>query len=231
MENNIQQLSFGEKIKNFFIHPSRVFEQYKEKPTFWLKLIVFLLVGVIMSIITTIKSRPEMEKYMTETLKKAGGGLQTADSVKQIVAISTNPVLIGVMGLITFVVVVLIASLIYFGLIKLLKGQIKFSQMLAVYTLASMPVVIGDIVKTIYMLAANKSIGSDKYHPSYMNTLTSNLDIFIIWQIVLLIIGISTVSGISKKKSTALVLILNVLSILLALVSVAFTINNMKALG
>ena len=216
--NNVEQMTFGEKVKNFFVHPTKVFAQYQEKPTYIIKIVVLCIVTAIYSAVEAIMSKPYLEKYYNNLTKNMDP--QQADTVKKTIsAFSSTPVIV-ITAIITTIIMIFIAALIYMLFIKALKGQIKYGQVVSIYTTAYMAVVIGSIIKIIYMLMSKKPIGiSAQTNPNYLNTITKSYDIFTIWEMVLMVLGISTVAKISKKKSTIIVVVLFLILILISIIS------------
>lgn len=212
--NNVEQLTFSEKVRNFFVHPTKVFAQYEEKPKYAVKLIIICLVTGILSAVQSIMSKPYMEKYFNNITK--GMDPQQAEIVKKTAgAVTSTPVLL-ITGIVTAIIAVFLVSLIYMLFIKAFKGKIKYSQVVSIYTTAYMAVVIGSIIKIIYMLISKRPLNiSQQTNPTLLNTITASYDIFSIWEMVLMVLGISTVAKISKKKSAVIVIIMFIILILI----------------
>jgi tRNA nucleotidyltransferase (CCA-adding enzyme) len=70
----------------------------------------------------------------------------------------------------------------------------------AEHTLAYMASVIGMVVRLAYMYFSGNLVYLN-LNPTFKDVLLNNLDPFIIWQSILMVFGISIVSGISEKKS------------------------------
>jgi hypothetical protein len=103
--------------------------------------------------------------------------------------------------------------------VKALKGKIKFSQRVSVYTLAYMASVIGLLVKLAYMYLSGNLLYIDM-SPTFIDALYNNVDPFIVWQSILMVFGISIVSGLSEKKSTIIVVAMWLVSLAISLGSV-----------
>lgn len=223
MENEVkvEKMSLGEKIKKFFIKPSELFAQYKETPKYGM---LFLIIGIVTFIITLI-SRLEIGSISKEQIM---GSTQNAQAAEIAYNLTNSPVLIiitAVFAVIGVYIVIYIVAFIYYLFVKLFKGNIRYNQMVSIYSLSYMAVLIGSIIKILYSLIAKKPIAdaASTATATATDVLINNLNLFGIWQMVLLVFGISEVSEVSKKKSIAIVLIIWVLAIgfSLAMLSVA----------
>jgi hypothetical protein len=154
--------------------------------------------------------------------KAAGMSPEQAEAVKGSIAFFNSPVMnivSAVIAAISIIAIILLLSLVYMAFIRALKGTIKYSQAVSVYTLAYMASVIGLVVKLAYMYLTGNLIYID-VSPTYLDALYNNLDVFIIWQAMLMVFGISAVSGISEKKSTIIVVSMWLVSLAISLGSV-----------
>ncbi|ACA55241.1 YIP1 family protein [Clostridium botulinum] len=112
--------------------------------------------------------------------------------------------LIGVFGM----------SLIIFIIFKISRVSLSYQQAVTLYLVTLSSSSIGYIFKSIYMLISKKAVGINVVlNPSVKNTLIASIDIFTIWQYILLGIGIYTMGKTSKKKAAILTVILAILSI------------------
>lgn len=215
MEQNleVQKLTAGQKFKYFFTKPGELFKEYIEKPKFGLMFAVLGVITAIYTFVTNYVSKDLMDKILNENFKNVDP--QTAEMSKKILSVSTHPALQIFFGLVGLYIGIILVSLIYLGLVKAFKGKINFIQTVAVYSLACLTQGIGRIFKSIYMLISGKPIGVESaLHPTVSSTIFSMVDVFAIWYILFLIIGLSTVSGISKKKSGIIVAIVFIANIL-----------------
>jgi len=110
-------------------------------------------------------------------------------------------------GAISTVAIILLIALVYKAFIRAFKGEIKYKQVLAVYTLAYMASVLGMVVKFAYMYFTGNLLYLE-LSPTFKDILLNNLDPFVIWQSILMVFGISAVSGIPEKKSIIIVAVM-----------------------
>jgi hypothetical protein len=214
MENEItnENLSFGEKIKCFFINPSKLFASIKEKPIYIVPFIIAVVVAIFNVVITFTLGKEAMIESVTESLK----GNPAADTA---INIATSPAMM-VIGVITgsagVLIGIVISALIYWAFAKLFKGEIKITEMISVSAVCYITTAIGSLIKTLYLLIANNPIVASTKVASatFTDILINSVNIFTIWKMVLLVFGISVVANLSKKKAIAVVLIVFTLGVL-----------------
>ncbi len=125
---------------------------------------------------------------------------------------------------------VLIAGLLHLGS-TLLGGRGTMQGALNVAAWASLTFAIRDVFRVIYMLAAGHAIGSPGLSgfatsAGFLPQLLSRLDLFVIWYVILLMIGIAIFDGLSRGKAVADVLVI-ILLVLLAQAGLATLFSNM----
>ena len=111
----------------------------------------------------------------------------------------------------------LVAGLLHLGS-TLLGGRGSMQGALTIAAWASLPFAIRDLLRVIYMLSAGHAIGSPGLSgfaasAGFVPQLLSRLDLFVIWYIVLLIIGFAIADGLSRGKA-----ILGVVTVLLLVI-------------
>jgi hypothetical protein len=113
----------------------------------------------------------------------------------------------------------LLAGLLHFGS-TLLGGRGSMQSALNVVAWASLPFALRDILRVVFMLASGHSIvspGLSGFASStgFVSQLLTRLDIFLIWHVVLLIIGFALIDALPRGKAVVGVLVV-VLLVLLA---------------
>jgi hypothetical protein len=99
----------------------------------------------------------------------------------------------------------LLAGLLHFGS-TLLGGRGSMQSALNIVAWASLPFVLRDILRIVFMLTAGHPIVSPGLSgftatPGFVAQLLTRLDIFLIWHIILLIIGFSLTDGLPRGKA------------------------------
>ncbi len=125
---------------------------------------------------------------------------------------------------------VLVAGLLHLGS-TLLGGRGTMQGALNVAAWASLPFAIRDVLKVIYMMSAGHAIGSPGLSgfassAGFIPQLLSRLDLFVIWYVILLIIGMVILDGLSRGKAVVDVLAI-ILLILLAQAGLGTLFSNM----
>jgi len=125
---------------------------------------------------------------------------------------------------------VLVAGLLHLGS-TLLGGRGTMQGALNVAAWASLPFAIRDVLKVIYMLLAGHAIGSPALSgfatsAGFLPQLLSRLDLFVVWYIILLMIGMAIFDSLSRGKAVVDVLVI-ILLILLAQAGLGTLLSNM----
>ena len=112
----------------------------------------------------------------------------------------------------------LLAALLHFGS-TLLGGRGSMQSALNVVAWASLPFAVRDILRIIFMLAAGHAIVSPGLSgftstPGFVAQLLTRLDIFLLWHVVLLVIGFALTDGLPRGKAVTGVLVVIVLVLL-----------------
>ena len=196
------------KLKLFFVKPTELFRDYIEKPAWALKLFVIALVMGLYTYGTKILGEDLFIEMMEE--KAAAMPPEQAEALRSSIAFMNSPMMnliSAAAGAISTVAIILLIALVYKAFIRALKGEIKYKQVLAVYTLAYMASIVGMVVKFAYMYFTGNLLYLN-LSPTFKDVLLNNLDPFVIWQSILMVFGISAVSGIPEKKSIIIVAVM-----------------------
>lgn len=113
----------------------------------------------------------------------------------------------------------LLAALLHFGS-TLLGGRGSMQSALTVVAWASLPFALRDLLRIVFMLSAGHAITSPGLSgfasaPGFLAELLTRVDIFLLWHMVLLILGFWIVDNLSRGKAAAGVIVV-VLVILFA---------------
>jgi len=113
---------------------------------------------------------------------------------------------------------VIVAGLLHLGS-TLLGGRGSMQAALSVVAWASIPFVIRDVLRVIYMLAVKHPINSPGLSgfaasTAFLSQILARLDVFMIWYIVLLIIGFAIAEGLPRGKAVVGVVVAMLLVLL-----------------
>ncbi|HEY84354.1 MAG TPA: hypothetical protein G4N96_04465 [Chloroflexi bacterium] len=192
---------------------------------------------LILAALFTVASAWASAPYASELAQKAaeqqlsGAGMspEEAQAAMAQTAFFTSPVGIGIIGSITgalFLVIVwvAVAALLYF--MSLVAGaETNFGSVFTVFSWSSLPVALRSLVQTILILATGRfplytglaalQVSGDALQDARnpMIALLSFADIFWIWHIILLTIGLAVATKFSRGKAFFIALIYVLLSI------------------
>jgi hypothetical protein len=110
---------------------------------------------------------------------------------------------------------VIMAGLLHLGS-TLLGGRGSMQGALNIVAWASLPFVIRDLLRIIYMFSAKHAIVSPGLSgfvtdTGFVSQLLSRLDIFVLWYIILLVVGFAIADGLSRGKALAGVVVVMLL--------------------
>lgn len=113
---------------------------------------------------------------------------------------------------------VLLAGLLHFGS-TLLGGRGSMQSALNIVAWASLPFAVRDILRIVFMLAAGHAIVSPGLSgfsstSAFFTQLLTRVDIFLLWNVVLLVIGFAVADGLPRTKAVTGVLVVVVLVLL-----------------
>ncbi|MCY9218474.1 Yip1 family protein [Bacillus haynesii] len=203
-----------EKVKNpsllgLITRPGEQFERMREKPAFWFPLVIVLILSVTGG-------------YMVSEKTPLSADLSEIPDAEAFQAAMKGVGIIG--GIFGFVIAMLISALIYWLIVKIGRGTTNFVHMFSLsvftYFISAIGQFIGGLViyysnidPTIVVTSLNGIIPADEPLKSVLGV----FDIFAIWSLALVALGLQKVGGISKKAAWTGVIILFMISILLAL--------------
>lgn len=209
-ENEVKPFSWWERLKYVFISPSKAFENIRHYP----KVLFPMLVIIIGMLVLTLLRVDAMKEYTKEvTIKQyAQMGIDVPQNLDALLEMQVYFAIAG--SIIVLVITWVVKSALINAFSGFVNGTGTFKQSLSVITYSYLPVLLGSIIVTIISLVVNRYTIStslavflpDSQIGTFLHTLLTNLDIFVIWYQVLAIIGISKVYSISKKSSSILVL-------------------------
>lgn len=100
---------------------------------------------------------------------------------------------------------VLVAGLLHLGS-TLLGGRGSMQSALTIAAWASLPIAVRDLLRVVYMLTAGHAIGSPGLSgfaasAGILPQLLARLDIFVIWSVILLVVGFAIADGLPRGKA------------------------------
>ncbi|MBZ5626535.1 MAG: YIP1 family protein [Acidobacteriia bacterium] len=207
------------RLSGVFFEPKKAFEDVAARPAFWVPLILTILVGVVFSALLgqhvgwseVVRQQQQMNPKQAERVAQL-----PADQRDRAAALTTTITQISsyagsVLGR---PIGYLIVAAVLLGIVRgIMSAPIKFKQVFAILCYASLPGILQTVLKTVVMflkkpedfnivnpLAFNPAAFMDFTTSSkFVYTIAASLDVFAIWTIVLVAIGLKAAGG--KKLS------------------------------
>ncbi|UNC91965.1 Yip1 family protein [Candidatus Contubernalis alkaliaceticus] len=202
IEQENEQQSLSSSLKNIFFKPSRAFENINLKRIIIFSIIIMAAAGFLTgwigaSVLGDTEAALEEVRGMEGMTEE--GLAQTEEMLTSgiFTTIISSFLIIG--GIIGTIFGWLIMGGILTLVFNLMGGEAKYSKTLAVLGLSWIPLFLREVFKTIWFFSTGE-------FASATSVLHNQADIFVLWNVILLIVGFSIVYGLSKKKSAAAVL-------------------------
>lgn len=196
-----------ERIKLYITKPSTFFLKYKKEPKYLFHLIILSIIACVSSLISKYVNANAYNDLLNQSTSGLSG--QELEMANSITGFFSSPIVVIFSTLIITIIGYYIVSLIYYLIVgKIFKGEGTFNHMVVLMLLASYPV---------NLLNLARSFSPTNLDMSFFNTLTASVNLFSIWQLILMILGTSVLFNISKKKSSIIFIVLFVVGVLLSL--------------
>ncbi len=209
------------KVINIFFEPKRVFESLKIKPT-WL--IPFLIV-IVLAMGSFYYTYPFV---MDQQIQKIQENERIPEQQKQVIIERMKEVehpplwQLAMPPVFGFIVLVLVAGILYFVFNVLMGGDSAYRSVLSVYSYSGLVQIPSMIVKfPLIMIKGNVNVQtslalllSAEAKDTFLYSVLSSFDVFNFWQVILVSMGMGVMYKYSTKKAFVAVLILWLIYIL-----------------
>jgi hypothetical protein len=201
------------RVQAMFFHPRRGFQEMaSESRATWLTPMLLLSLTAILVVVVAgyLKSRAAMmgeiplpPDWEFWTPEMQNNYMQAQQATQGPVFNYVMPMVGSLTGL--WVGWLLLAGLLHFGS-TLLGGRGSMQSALNIVAWASLPFAVRDIFRIVFMLAAGHPIVSPGLSgflttPGFLTQLVTRVDIFLLWHLILLIIGFSLTDGLPRAKA------------------------------
>lgn len=215
------------KLINIFWSPTKVFSTLQEKPQ-WTMPFFILLIWIALTAATTIlitRSNPDTLIQQEELMRERG---MSEEQIEQAIAIAKGPIPMvagGVLGAMVFAARLLLFALILNLFIPLFGGTNGYKLVLTVVSFAALVTIPGSILKLILM-AVSKSpfvvtslaiFMAPAQRTSFLYGFLNGFDLFVIWEMVLVALGISYTNSVKKNNAYVLVFLIWFVSIFIGI--------------
>ena len=215
------------RLRDILFHPRQEFQEMtSESRATWLTPMLVLTITAILVVMVAgyLKTRAAM---MGETSLPRDWQYWTPDmqnNYMQAQQATQGPVFMYVIPLVSSLTGLwfgwlLLAALLHFGS-TLVGGRGSMQSALNIVAWASLPFAVRDLLRIVFMLAVGHAISSPglsgfSTNVGFVSHLLTRTDIFLIWSVILLVMGFAIADGLPRGKAVTGVLLI-VLLVLLA---------------
>jgi hypothetical protein len=214
--------TLGSRLIDIFVSPGEVFNGLKNAPKSTGNWLVPLILAVVVSIVTifAVFSQPNIQQQMIDVqhnkmVKQVQTGKMTQDQMTQAESMIPKPGsliwnIFGILGaiIVTTIILLLIALVLWLIGKFVLKAPLKYGTMLELTGLSYMVMVLGSIISILTILALDSlyatpslAIVIKEYNvENSIHKLLSQLNIFSIWFVALLGIGLAKICNVATAK-------------------------------
>lgn len=208
-------------IVGTFSKPSETFGRLVARPTWWLPLVLGVLVTGALLLISTSKIDLErtIREAMEKRMEKTGQSVSPEALARQVEVVKKmQPVLLGV-GLLVVVAAFFFVGLVLWGAARAMGAEARYPQLLAIWAHASLPNLVAALVAiplfvtladgSVTQTAAQSIVASNvgaflqESAAAPLRAILSSVDIFSLATLVLLVLGFRKLPGLSKGAATA----------------------------
>lgn len=229
LDKEQSEVLLGDAMAGIFTEPGATFSLVKQsaKKNYWLvPLLILMIVGILSSFLVLRdeelssqvreKQKTAMKEQFDKAVKEGSMTREEADKKmeqSQKFVGGSMMIIFGAVG--TFFVTLIfffLRSLVYWGSLKILKGQVSFREVMNVVGLSGLITSIQLIVDTVLAIFTGRlmaNIGpvlliNEETFGSSMLRFIANIDLLNFWYLVILGIGLAKVSGLDSKKTIPL---------------------------
>jgi hypothetical protein len=233
-------------VPEFFIKPKTTFlKVISQLGNAWFTPILILSITAILRALTAGWLKQQAARmgeitlppdYQWYTPEQQAQYMQAIQSTQSPVFIYILPAMAALVGL--WIAWIITGSMIHL-VQTLIGGRTEISTTLTVVAWASLPFFVKDIVRILYMLFTKNLIQytglsglmpvTDEATNLYLIKFLANIDIYMIWYVVLIIIGIKLATSLTLEK-TAIGILLTILVILAVNALLAYLLSTLSGL-
>ena len=204
------------ELLNIFTAPRKTFTRLKEKPKWATAFVIVLIVVAIVAALTLSMTRETVMSQQREAMEERG---LSEEEIEQAMKLTQGSVaMIGAAGgaAIFIAIILLLFALVINLFIPLLGGKSLYKTIFSVVCFSALikvpaavlKLILIAITKSIYVSTSLALLVPNLAKTSFAYQLLSGFDFFIIWEMILVSLGISITSGIKQKNAYILVFII-----------------------
>jgi hypothetical protein len=225
-KSNKNEMSAFGRLIGIFSSPRETFESIDHKPTWLVPFLITVIVAIGLNfLVMDIGIKDQIAK-----MEAMGVPPERIDAVETQMQGPMRYVQIVAIPVVTLILWAILSGILLFGSNIILGGEAKFKKVFSVLAWSNLVSLLGGIVKTLLILSKGTVHGvstslaillptpglADK--PSVFYRVLSKVDIFIVWQLILWMIGLAVINRFTTKKSATFVIPLWIFWIVISVV-------------
>lgn len=208
-------------ILNIYFAPSKVFNVLKEKPQWIMPFIIILVVVAVTAAVTVSLTRETIVARQEEMFDERGMSEEQIEQAKQF---TSGPAIVisSVLSAVIFTAILLLLFALITNLfIPLFGGESGFKKVFSVICFSALVAVPAAILKLI-MIAMTKSpfvttslalLVPNLAKTSFVYQLLAGFDFFVLWEMILVAMGITITNNVVKKNAYILIFMIWIASL------------------
>ncbi len=209
------------KIVDIFMSPTKVFVAMKEKPEWITPFIIVIIVAALSAALTVSMTKESIIAQQEEVMRERG---MTDEQIEQALKFSSGP-LIVISSLIGAAIFIAVTLLLFAFLINLLipvfGGMGAFKRVFSVVWFSALVMIPSALLKLIliaitrspYVTTSLALFVPGLVRDSFGYKVLAGFDFFIIWEMILVSLGISITNEIERRNAFILVFLIWIVSI------------------
>jgi hypothetical protein len=214
------------EILNIYLAPKRAFEKLKEKPSWFIPLLIVLLVVAITAILAVSMSKDAIIAQQEERMRERG---MTDEQIDQAARFMGGPLMMvsgAIGGIVMTVILLVIFAALLLAFIKVAGGQGGFQTLFAILSWSALVRVPASVLRLVLIGITGTPFVTTSLalalpglpKETFAYRLLAGLDFFMIWEMILVATGLAVTCNADRKRSYVLVFAIWVLSVLLSAV-------------
>jgi hypothetical protein len=201
-----------------FTRPSETFGRLIARPTWWLPFLLSVVLGALTYAVASPKI--DLEGTIRESIEKSGRSVPAGTVERQVAFMQKWSAVVTAGVVVSLAAAFFVTALVLWGAAKMMGGDARYAQLLAIWAHSGLPNVISTLVAiplflrlpngSLTQTAAQKVMASnpgaflDDSAPAALRTLAGSIDIFSFATLFLLVLGFRRLPGLSKGAATAI---------------------------
>jgi hypothetical protein len=203
-----EKMGFLSRIAGIFFEPRKVFNYLNYKPSWLFAFILILIIAIVIAEIILPQNLLLQKEIVSQIPRLSSAPPEILDRMTEVdtgkrISTAISEVLKNLIGLF------LLTSLVYFFCNIILGGESSYKKVLSVVTYTSFITILGAILKTPLILAKNSAdvqtslalLMPEGDFTKIRYLLLAFIDVFAIWQIILIALGMTVLYRFSKGKA------------------------------